>query len=572
RGRCGAPRRRRRGRLDRNPVDRPVQGRLRHHRCFRDRRGGRSARLRLSRGAGGAGHHCQCAQRHAGRRFHQIYSLCSGTHRACEPDQHLRHRLCAAGRSRQHLPFARHRGDRGAAEGASRDGRGRAAGAGQRSHPDSQGLISQQFASLDFRHVMPGLSSGVHAFLSGQLITCMAGQAPAMPRNLPQRFHFRFAFAFCCDLIEIESEIAEVKATRRGKRSLDRIFDLAIIGGGVNGCGIARDAAGRGNSVFLCEMNDLASGTASWSTKLVHGGLRYLEYYEFRLVREALIEREILWQIAPHIIRPLRFVLPHHAGLRPAWLLRLGLFLYDHIGGRHLLPPTRSVDLTRDEVGRPLIPNRYTKGFEYSDCFVDDARLVVLTARDAADRGAEIRTRTRAVEIRPTDGIWQVTVEDASSGERSTVQARALVNAGGPWVEQVLASGAGVNAKAKVRLVQGSHIVVPKLYAHDRAYMFQNSDGRIVFVIPYQDDFTLIGTTDRDYDGDPAKVKASAKEIQYLCDSVSEYLAKPVKPGDVVWTYAGVRPLYDDGANEAKAATREYVLELDKPGGAPLLS
>ena len=353
---------------------------------------------------------------------------------------------------------------------------------------------------------------------------------------------------------------------------MDRIFDLAIIGGGVNGCGIARDAAGRGSSVFLCEMNDLASGTSSWSTKLVHGGLRYLEYYEFRLVREALIEREILWQIAPHIIRPLRFVLPHHAGLRPAWLLRLGLFLYDHIGGRHLLPPTRSVDLAHDEVGRPLVPNRYRRGFEYSDCFVDDARLVVLTARDAADRGAEIRTRTRATEIRQVDGIWQVTVENTVTGARSTIAARVLVNAGGPWVEQVLASGAGVNARAKVRLVQGSHIVVRKLYAHDRAYMFQNADGRIVFVIPYQDDFTLIGTTDRDYEGDPSKVRASAEEIEYLCNSVSEYLAKPVRPDDVVWTYSGVRPLYDDGASEAKAATRDYVFELDTPGGAPLLS
>ena len=319
-------------------------------------------------------------------------------------------------------------------------------------------------------------------------------------------------------------------------------------------------------------MNDLASGTSSWSTKLVHGGLRYLEYYEFRLVREALIEREILWQIAPHIIRPLRFVLPHHAGLRPAWLLRLGLFLYDHIGGRHLLPATRTVDLTRDEVGRPLIPNRFVRGFEYSDCFVDDARLVVLNARDAADRGAEIRTRSRALEIRQAAGIWHVTVEDGTSGERSVVSARVLVNAGGPWVEQVLASGAGVNAKAKVRLVQGSHIVVRKLYDHDRAYMFQNSDGRIVFVIPYQDDFTLIGTTDRDFDGDPGRVKASAEEIKYLCDAVSEYLAKPVTPEDVVWNYAGVRPLYDDGASEAKAATRDYVFELDTPGGAPLLS
>jgi len=363
-----------------------------------------------------------------------------------------------------------------------------------------------------------------------------------------------------------------VNGERRGKRQLDRIFDLAIIGGGVNGCGIARDAAGRGNTVFLCEMNDLASGTSSWSTKLVHGGLRYLEYYEFRLVREALIEREILWQIAPHIIRPLRFVLPHHAGLRPAWLLRLGLFLYDHIGGRNLLPPTRSVDLAHDVVGRPLIANRYTKGFEYSDCFVDDARLVVLTARDAADRGADIRTRTRATEIRQADGIWQVTVENTMTKERSTIRARVLINAAGPWVENVLSSGAGVNARAKVRLVQGSHIVVRKLYEHDRAYIFQNADGRIVFVIPYQDDFTLIGTTDRDYHGDPSEVKATPEEIKYLCDAASEYLAKRVVPEDVVWTYAGVRPLYDDGASEAKAATRDYVFELDTPGGAPLLS
>jgi glycerol-3-phosphate dehydrogenase len=319
-------------------------------------------------------------------------------------------------------------------------------------------------------------------------------------------------------------------------------------------------------------MNDLASGTSSWSTKLVHGGLRYLEYYEFRLVREALIEREVLWQIAPHIIRPLRFVLPHHAGLRPAWLLRLGLFLYDHIGGRHLLPPTRSVDLTRDVVGRPLIPQRYSRGFEYSDCFVDDARLVVLNARDAADRGADIRTRTRAVEIRQTDGIWQLITESSITGERATIRARVLVNAGGPWVENVLASGAGVNARAKVRLVQGSHIVVRKLYEHDRAYMFQNADGRIIFVIPYQDDFTLIGTTDRDYEGDPAKVRATDEEIKYLCASASEYLAKPVHPDEVVWTYSGVRPLYDDGASDAKAATRDYVFELDMPGGAPLLS
>ncbi|MGJ5179859.1 glycerol-3-phosphate dehydrogenase [Bradyrhizobium oligotrophicum] len=355
-------------------------------------------------------------------------------------------------------------------------------------------------------------------------------------------------------------------------RLLERIYDLAIVGGGVNGCGIARDAAGRGNSVFLCEMNDLASGTSSWSTKLVHGGLRYLEYYEFRLVREALIEREILWKIAPHIIRPLRFVLPHHSGLRPAWLLRLGLFLYDHLGGRKLLPPTRSVNLRSDEVGRPLIAGRYGKGFEYSDCFVDDARLVVLSARDAADRGAVIRTRTRATEIRQDGDHWLVTTENTQTGERETIKARALVNAAGPWVEQVLATGAGVNAKAKVRLVQGSHIVVRKLYDHDRAYIFQNADGRIIFAIPYQQDFTLIGTTDRDYQGDPAKVKASDEEIAYLCAALGEYLAKPVTPADVVWSYSGVRPLYDDGASEAKAATRDYVFELDTPGGLPLLS
>jgi glycerol-3-phosphate dehydrogenase len=355
-------------------------------------------------------------------------------------------------------------------------------------------------------------------------------------------------------------------------RLLERIYDLAIIGGGVNGCGIARDAAGRGNSVFLCEMNDLASGTSSWSTKLIHGGLRYLEYYDFKLVRHALMEREVLWQIAPHIIRPLRFVLPHHAGLRPAWLLRIGLFLYDHLGGRKLLPATRSVNLATDVVGKPLVPGRFARGFEYSDCSVDDARLVVLTARDAADRGADIRTRTRATEIRQADGVWQVTVQHTASGARETIRARTLVNAGGPWVEQVLTSGAGVNAKAKVRLVQGSHIVVPKLYDHDRAYIFQNSDGRIIFAIPYQNDFTLIGTTDRDYHGDPAKVKATDEEISYLCAAVGEYLAKPVTPADVVWTYSGVRPLYDDGASEAKAATRDYVFELDTPGGLPLLS
>jgi glycerol-3-phosphate dehydrogenase len=319
-------------------------------------------------------------------------------------------------------------------------------------------------------------------------------------------------------------------------------------------------------------MNDLASGTSSWSTKLIHGGLRYLEYYEFRLVREALMEREVLWQIAPHIIRPLRFVLPHHRGLRPAWLLRLGLFLYDHLGGRRLLPATRSVDLRSDEVGRPLSPGLYTRGFEYSDCSVDDARLVVLNAMDAAERGAVIRTRTCALEAKRRDGVWHVTVQNRRTGAQQIIRARALINAGGPWVEEVLSQRAGIRAKAKVRLVQGSHIVVPRLYDHDRAYIFQNQDGRIVFAIPYQNNFTLIGTTDRDYDGDPATVKITPDEIAYLCDSVSAYFAKPVTASDIVWTYAGVRPLYDDGASDAKAATREYVFELDTPEDAPLLS
>ncbi|MBN9526125.1 MAG: glycerol-3-phosphate dehydrogenase [Alphaproteobacteria bacterium] len=350
------------------------------------------------------------------------------------------------------------------------------------------------------------------------------------------------------------------------------IYDLAIIGGGINGCGIARDAVGRGHSVFLCEQNDLASATSSASTKLIHGGLRYLEYYEFRLVREALMEREALWAVAPHIIRPLRFVLPHHKGLRPAWLLRLGLFLYDHLGGRRLLPATRSVDLSRDPTGKPLKPG-FHRGFEYSDCWVEDARLVVLNAMDAAARGAVIRTRTRCVSAERRGEIWAVTVEDLASGTRETIEARALVNAAGPWVAQVLAGAIRANAPAGVRLVQGSHIVVPKLFDHDRCYIFQNADGRIIFAIPYEGDFTLIGTTDRDFKGEPGKVEASQEEIAYLCAAASEYFAVPVRPDQVVWTYSGVRPLYDDGSSDAKAVTRDYVLSLEAPqGGAALLS
>ncbi len=354
---------------------------------------------------------------------------------------------------------------------------------------------------------------------------------------------------------------------------MTQLYDIAIIGGGINGCGIARDAAGRGMSVILAEMNDLGSGTSSWSTKLVHGGLRYLEYYEFRLVREALSEREVLWKLAPHIIRPQRFVLPHHTGLRPAWLLRLGLFLYDHIGGRKLLPPTRTLDLATDPTGIPLKPGMFHKGFEYSDCRVDDVRLVIANAQDADARGAVIRPRTKVVNAAREGDIWRVTFEHTKTGATETISARTLVNAAGPWVEDVLSTKIGMNAGAHVRLVQGAHIVVRKLYDHDRAYIFQNGDGRIIFAIPYEDDFTLIGTTDNDVHGDPAKVTATPGEIDYLCTAASEYFVKPVTRAQIVWTFAGVRPLYDDGASEAKSATRDYVFELDeKLGAAPLLS
>jgi len=345
-------------------------------------------------------------------------------------------------------------------------------------------------------------------------------------------------------------------------------LDIFVIGGGVNGCGIARDAAGRGFSVMLAEMGDLASGTSSAATKLVHGGLRYLEYYEFRLVREALTEREILWAAAPHIIKPLRFVLPYHAGLRPAFILRSGLFLYDHLGGRKLLPPTRTVDLTRDEAGKPLKPG-YRTGFEYSDCWVNDARLVVLCARDAADHGATILTRTKVTSARRAGGLWTIDMADVETGERSTVKAKFLVNAAGPWVDHVIVEALGQNGAHNVRLVKGSHIVVKKHYANDRCYIFQNADNRIIFAIPYEDDFTLIGTTDIDYQGDPAKVAISDSEIDYLCAAASEYFRDPVTRDEIVWSYSGVRPLFDDHASAAQEATRDYVLRLDRPEGAP---
>jgi len=349
------------------------------------------------------------------------------------------------------------------------------------------------------------------------------------------------------------------------------MHDIFIIGGGINGSGIARDAAGRGHSVFLAEMNDLANGTSSGSTKLIHGGLRYLEHYEFRLVREALMERERLWHSAPHIIWPLRLILPHHEGLRPAWLLRLGLFLYDHIGGRKLLPPTRSIDLRADPAGRALKPG-FERAFEFSDCWVDDARLVVLNARDAADRGAEIRTRTKAVAARRESDHWVVDIEDLSTGAREEIRARMLINAAGPWIDRVLGQTIGRNDAHNVRLVKGSHIVIRRKFEDPRAFFFQNSDGRIFFAIPYEDDFTLIGTTDEDFPGDPAKVAISDSEIDYLCTSASEYFAEPVRREDIVWTYAAVRPLFDDGANAAQEATRDYVLKVEKNGGAPLMN
>ncbi|GAC1339692.1 MAG: glycerol-3-phosphate dehydrogenase [Acetobacteraceae bacterium] len=345
------------------------------------------------------------------------------------------------------------------------------------------------------------------------------------------------------------------------------MFDLAVIGGGVNGCGIARDAAGRGLSVVLLERDDLASATSSASTKLIHGGLRYLEHREFRLVRESLREREVLLRAAPHLAWPLRFVLPHHAGHRPWPLLRLGLFLYDHIGGRRLLPPSRALDLRRDPAGAPLRPE-YRRAFEYSDCWVDDARLVVLTARDAADRGAEIQTRTACIAARRDGDGWTLTTE--SRHGRRTLRARALVNAAGPWVSSVLSEVAGQNAPSRVRLVKGSHIVVPRLYAHDRCYTFQNRDGRICFAIPYETDFTLIGTTDEEFAGDPRHPSISAAEADYLCTAVNAYFRQAITPADIVWSYSGVRPLRDDGATAAQDATRDYVLELD--GTPPLLS
>jgi glycerol-3-phosphate dehydrogenase len=351
------------------------------------------------------------------------------------------------------------------------------------------------------------------------------------------------------------------------------VFDIFVVGGGINGCGIARDAVGRGYSVALAEMNDFASGTSSAATKLIHGGLRYLEHYEFRLVRESLMEREVLWAMAPHIIWPMRFVLPFQkGGIRPAWLIRLGLFLYDHIGGRKLLPATRTLDMRRDPAAKPL-KSLFTKAFEYSDGWVDDARMVVLNARDAADRGATIMTRSQVVSARRDADVWSIDVKNTQTGETTTYKSRMLINAAGPWVDRVLSTAFGKNDVHNVRLVQGSHIVVKKKFEDPRAYFFQNPDNRIIFAIPYEMDFTLIGTTDQDYKGDPKDIKITDGEIDYLCNAASEYFAEPVKPSDIVWTYSGVRPLFDDGASKAQEATRDYVLKVEgESGQAPLLN
>jgi glycerol-3-phosphate dehydrogenase len=345
--------------------------------------------------------------------------------------------------------------------------------------------------------------------------------------------------------------------------------DVLVVGGGINGAGIARDLAGRGLKVVLCEKDDLAQATSSSSTKLIHGGLRYLEYREFSLVRKALAEREVLLRSAPHIMWPLRFVMPHDPGMRPVWMIRAGLFLYDHLARREVLPASRTIDLRRHAAGAALQP-RFTKGFVYSDGWVDDARLVALNAIDAAERGATVLTRWRCADARRAADEWQVTL-DNPGGERRQTTARALVNAAGPWAAQFLGDHAHVPRAKSLRLVKGSHIVVPRLFEHDHAYIFQNPDKRIIFAIPYEHDFTLIGTTDVEHHGAIGAAKIDESETRYLCEQASRYFAKTVTPRDVVWTYSGVRPLLDDESGDPSAVTRDYSLELDT-AQAPLLT
>lgn len=349
-------------------------------------------------------------------------------------------------------------------------------------------------------------------------------------------------------------------------------YDAVVIGGGINGAGIARDLSGRGLSVLLCEKGDLASATSSASTKLIHGGLRYLEHYEFKLVRESLKEREILLRAAPHIIWPLEFLLPHQPNLRPRWMIRIGLFLYDMLGGRKSLPFSRGHKLHGSVYGQGL-KNAYSYGFSYSDCWVEDTRMVVLTAVDAAQRGAVVRTRTACTGLKPRgEQGWAVTLQDTITDEAETVTASLVVNAAGPWVTQALDLVGPHAGQYRTRLVKGSHIIVPRLYQGDHAYILQNDDGRIVFVIPYEKKFSLIGTTDIEFKGDLDEVRISLPEVEYLCAAASKYLKAPVRPEDVQWTYSGVRPLVDDGENKASKVTRDYHLDLESIGEAPILT
>jgi glycerol-3-phosphate dehydrogenase len=352
---------------------------------------------------------------------------------------------------------------------------------------------------------------------------------------------------------------------------MNDVVDVLVIGGGINGAGVARDAAGRGLSVILCEKDDLAQGTSSRSGKLVHGGLRYLEYYEFRLVREALIEREVLMNSASHIIWPLRFVLPHSPDDRPAWLVRLGLFLYDHLGGRKKLPGTTTMNLRKAPEGTP-IKDAFKKGFAYSDCWVDDARLVALNAVDASRLGAEILTRTACSSARRNGDIWDIELTDTWTGQKRNVTARAVINAGGPWVNDIINRVTGTNSRRAVRLVKGSHIIVPKFWDGPHAYLVQNYDKRVIFINPYEGDKALIGTTDIPHEGLPEELAVSDAEISYLLAAVNKYFKQQLNEADVVQKFAGVRPLYDDGQGNPSAVTRDYVLDLEAGPGAPLLN
>jgi glycerol-3-phosphate dehydrogenase len=351
------------------------------------------------------------------------------------------------------------------------------------------------------------------------------------------------------------------------------VSDLLIVGAGINGAGIARDAAGRKLSVTLVEKDDIASATSSWSSKLIHGGLRYLEQYEFRLVRESLSEREVLLRLAPHLIRPMMFVLPHDRSMRPVWMIRVGLWMYDHIGGKITLPGSKAVTFPHLEYSAGLKTD-YHDGFVYSDCRVDDARLTLANVVDAREKGATVLTRTKLVSAKRVGPVWEATLEDRK-GATTTLQAKAIVNAGGPWVMDVLDSIPGARAKAKgnVRLVKGSHIIVPKVHSLGHAYILQNPDKRVIFVIPYEGKFSLIGTTDVPVNSVAEAREISEPEVDYLLAAVNRYLAKPLTRADVVSSYAGVRPLFDDGQSDPSAITRDYVLTVDDESGhAPLIS